>query len=64
MTDCQSAFLLVVLKIWSYLIVTARLLALQEVFQLMMFQLLDGVPEVCENQNTLLRACATELVNM
>ena len=44
--------------------VTARLLALQEVFQLMMFQLLDGVPEVCGNQNTLLRACATELVNM
>ena len=43
---------------------TVRLLALQEVFQLMMFQLLDGVPEVCENQNTLLRACATELVNM
>ena len=64
MTDCQSAFLLVVLKVCSYLIVTARLLALQEVFQLMMFQLLDGVLEVCGNQNTLLRACATELVNM
>ena len=50
MTDCQSAFLLVVLKVWSYLIVTARLLALQEVFQLMMFQLLDGVPKSVETR--------------
>ena len=38
--------------------------ALLEVWQLTMFLLLDGAPEVCGNQNTLLRACSTELENM
>ena len=38
--------------------------ALLEVWQLTMFQLLDGAPEVCGNQNTLLKACSTELGNV
>ena len=61
MHDCQRTLLLVVIKLSGYQIVTGRQLALQKVFQSMMFQLLDGAPGVCGNQNTLMRAFSTEL---
>ena len=64
MHDCQRTLLLVVIKLSGYQIVTGRQLALQKVFQSMMFQLLDGAPGVCGNQNTLMRAFSTEVGNM
>ena len=63
-SNCQQAFLLMVRKAWNCQTETGRVSALQLVFQLMMFQWLDGVPEVCGNLNTLLVAFCTELVTM